>query len=93
MSGWRARAACAGHENLFDLAADKGRGPALHAALRFCQACPVQEDCLAEAMRAEGSLDVYRRCGVWGGTTPHQRKELADQCEHVLASSTSAPHS
>jgi WhiB family redox-sensing transcriptional regulator len=48
-------------------------GPALDQvaeAKRVCASCPVQSDCLAWALRAGESA------GIWGGTTPDERRYL-----------------
>src|SRR3954463_1890858 len=51
---------------------ERGR---LHAAsardaLAACQQCPAAEPCLTYALAADA------RFGIWGGTTPHQRREI-----------------
>jgi WhiB family redox-sensing transcriptional regulator len=48
-------------------------GPALmqaEAAKRICASCPVRANCLASALRAGESA------GIWGGTTPEERRIL-----------------
>lgn len=40
------------------------------AAIDICATCPVQADCLAYALRT-GEDD-----GIWGGTTPKQRRRM-----------------
>ena len=42
-------------------------------AMRVCQGCPVQMDCL------EFALEAKVRFGVWGGMTEKQRKTLERQ--------------
>lgn len=39
-------------------------------ALAICSQCSVSAECLSEALRLGETL------GIWGGTTPEQRKEL-----------------
>lgn len=63
---WRLRAGCAGvdPEQLFV------RGAAQRAATAICRGCPVQLECLAEA------LDERVPFGVWGGLTDRERRAL-----------------
>lgn len=49
-------------------------GCRLCAALRTCQRCPVQAQCLAYILDLE--TPAYRS-GIWGGTTPAARTERA----------------
>lgn len=42
-------------------------------AIRVCQGCPVQMDCL------EFALEAKVRFGVWGGVTEKQRRTLERQ--------------
>ena len=50
----------------------KGRGPVQQAevAKAFCRVCPSREPCLAFALATD------QRLGVWGGTTPEERRQL-----------------
>jgi len=43
------------------------------AAIRVCQGCPVQQDCLGFAIEAR------IRFGVWGGMTEKQRRSFQRQ--------------
>lgn len=45
-------------------------------ARRYCEACPVQRDCLAYALRVEGSQPSSNRAGVYGNAVPHQRARM-----------------
>jgi WhiB family transcriptional regulator, redox-sensing transcriptional regulator len=45
-------------------------------ALAYCQDCPVSHECLDAAMSTESSSNGFRH-GVWGGTTPKQRRAIA----------------
>ena len=45
-------------------------GAAQHMAKRICFGCPVQYECLAEA------LDSRIESGVWGGMTERERRSL-----------------
>lgn len=83
---WMLLAACRGTEPLMWFPDDyhntcetqEGRGNAdpfrrrlLAAARSVCQACPVQPDCLAYALRYKEPW------GIWGGLTAREREELA----------------
>ena len=66
---WVQRAACVGRDDVnffLDDDTDGGYGP----ALALCRTCVVVEPCLAAAV---GRREQF---GVWGGTTPSQRKKL-----------------
>lgn len=70
---WTADAACRGvdPEVFFPVAAG---GTALAeevaAAKAICARCPVSAECL------EWAVEVGEAYGVWGGTTPHERRYL-----------------
>lgn len=42
-----------------------------------CRTCPVREECLKLAMKAEGDLVGELRWGVYGGLDRHERARLA----------------
>jgi len=44
----------------------------------ICAACPVRLNCLKSALTAEGTDDVRRRFGMYGGRTPSERAALAN---------------
>ncbi|MFJ1869925.1 WhiB family transcriptional regulator [Streptomyces chartreusis] len=67
---WAARAACRNYD-LDDFFTDSKNGIAW--AKRICGGCPVREQCLAMALRAEDGS----RYGIYGGLTPEERAELA----------------
>lgn len=76
------RRRCAGREELF-LATGPG---AYKAAVKVCNglagkvtACPVKEACLAEALRAEGTLTAHYRALVYGGLKPAARARLVER--------------
>jgi WhiB family redox-sensing transcriptional regulator len=50
----------------------RGRGTVQQAevAKAFCRVCPSREPCLAFALATD------QRLGVWGGTTPEERRQL-----------------
>ena len=65
---WTARAACRG----LDTGTFYPATPEQEAeALAICATCPVREQCLEQALR---DREQY---GVWGGTTPEQRRRIA----------------
>lgn len=69
---WTDHAACRGvdPELFFPVST---RGPAqedVAEAKRVCARCPVAAECLAWALRAGESA------GIWGGTTPEERRYL-----------------
>lgn len=71
VDGWRRQALCACHP-------DKGAwfaedGATARRAKAVCRACPVQAECLRYALSC-GPLD-----GIWGGTTPYERRRLRRQ--------------
>lgn len=56
--------------------------PAAYApALAVCSACPVKEDCLADALRVERG---HPRHGVRGAMTPHERLMLEQRSHAVV---------
>ncbi len=64
---WRQRAACLRFDpDLFFPQAAEDPGP----ALAVCRSCPVQGACLAAALTV-GECD-----GVWGATTPEERRKM-----------------
>ena len=71
---WAAQAKCRGTEDyLFAESAEQKR-------VRFiCQACPVRNECLAEA------LDNRIEWGVWGGMTERERRQLLRQRADVTS--------
>lgn len=78
MSNWRKDAACKDlpTEWWFDLHPKKqgktGRPlwtEEMKRAIAICQECPVKDECLDWALQNEDY-------GIWGGTTPTQRKKL-----------------
>lgn len=53
-------------------------GKDTHAARLICATCPIRLACLAHALeRAE-----WEDHGVWGGTTPRQRRQLRRRTQH-----------
>ena len=78
---WTERAACrasAIDPELFFPVSDSGRAlPQVTAAKRICTACPVLTDCLAWALLAG------EPAGIWGGTTPLERRVLRAQARRL----------
>ena len=81
-TGWVARAACrtGDPERLFV------RGAAQRKATSICRGCPVQLECLADA------LDNRVEFGVWGGLTERERRavlrnrpDVTSWAEHLSA--------
>jgi hypothetical protein len=65
--GWRAQGLCLRHDpEVFFPGTLDDPGP----ALAICDGCPVLGACLATA------LDVGECDGVWGGTTPRERRTM-----------------
>lgn len=54
------------------------KGEPAGPAVAICQVCPVQGDCLQEAMEFEAG-DLTLVVGVRGGLTPNERRELLRQ--------------
>jgi WhiB family redox-sensing transcriptional regulator len=67
---WTARAACRGvdTEIFFPTTSDEEA-----EALAICAECPVRAQCLEYALRGRESN------GIWGGTTPEQRRRIRRQ--------------
>lgn len=55
------------------------RGKAQHEAKVLCRMCPVQRQCLADA------LDNRVEFGVWGGLTERERRALLRQHPEVVS--------
>lgn len=65
--GWRGRGKCLDHDpDVFFPNAAEDPAP----ALAICAACNVRGNCLA------ASLDAGECDGVWGGTTPEERRPM-----------------
>ncbi len=78
MVTWHADALCANRPDLDPVFfPEKGGNAKLNAEVReFCGNCPVQSDCLAEALRIEGDTPAIMRYGVRAGLTPGERARL-----------------
>ena len=75
--GWRALGSCLDQdpETFFP-----GSHEPLDAALAVCSTCPVKGSCLAAALDA-GDYD-----GVWGATTPEERRAMRQVWPLLVAS-------
>lgn len=87
-SNWHDEANCRGLGDegyaIFFPEIKKGDGgaklKALYApALELCSACPAKKPCLESQLKHE--KETLRFDGVWGGTTPEQRKEILSKRE------------
>lgn len=73
---WRDRAACLNHPGDFH----HGRGTSINRtahAKAICATCPVRDECMAFVMGLEDGISTYYRHGIWAGTTPDERAEIA----------------
>ncbi|KAB8195195.1 WhiB family transcriptional regulator [Nonomuraea phyllanthi] len=78
MLDWTRRAACLDldPELFFPISAEGPGRSQVEQAKHVCARCPVREACLAYA------LDTRQAYGVWGGTDPDQRRDLALAAAH-----------
>lgn len=79
------QARCRSHRALFQKTYDAGQSsPEVVQAKRICRSCPVWLACLRSALERE------EPAGVWGGTTPRDRRALLRQ-RAARTLSTEAP--
>jgi WhiB family transcriptional regulator, redox-sensing transcriptional regulator len=72
MDAWRTRARCLDADpDIFYPRFDENGA----TAKRICRRCPVCKPCLEYALSVPSLLDF----GVWGGTSPNERKRLRGQ--------------
>jgi WhiB family redox-sensing transcriptional regulator len=77
---WTARAACQDADpDLFFPITWEQPSQSIDQARRICEACSVQPDCLDWALRT-GEPD-----GIWGGTTPAERRRLRARQQRATA--------
>lgn len=76
MNEWHEDALCNGHPKP-DLWFPAGHHPNWNEAQHVCLKCPVRKKCLETAMKDEAEIGTLR-FGMWGGTTPQQRYQLAE---------------
>ena len=68
---WLKDANCKGLDSAIFFPPDKDVEAVLNAK-RICSACPVKRECLDYVL----TLPVYDDAGIWGGTTPSERKRI-----------------
>ena len=68
---WREAALCAQTDPDVFFPPPGGRGG--EPARRICRRCPVKAECLEAALAKPQHEDEY---GVWGGTTPKERRAI-----------------
>jgi WhiB family redox-sensing transcriptional regulator len=66
---WRLRASCRGLDPALFFPEDE-EGQGAERAQQVCATCPVREQCLQTALVTK---EAY---GVWGGTTPRDRRRI-----------------
>jgi WhiB family redox-sensing transcriptional regulator len=74
VSSWRKLASCAGVDPELFFPDHYQLRVGVMAAKAVCQSCPVQLECLTEAMEYEE--DTF---GIFGGLTPKERRELGSR--------------
>lgn len=80
---WMDDAACRADDIPPDLFfPDPGQYRVASAAKQVCAVCPVRTACLDYALAAERDRGDWSPAGVWGGTTPSERKRLARDQRH-----------
>jgi WhiB family redox-sensing transcriptional regulator len=79
---WRHDAACLHHVGTVDFF--PARGESVKEAKAVCATCPVKAPCLEYALR----FDVL--CGVWGGLSERERRQLKRDRRRVRTATGSA---
>ena len=86
-STWHREALCAqmGGDALFGWEGEKSRSIVLvyQQARKICARCPVQNECLEEALELQGNRAQQHRYGMWGGLTPGERTEISKKRRSV----------
>lgn len=68
---WMARASCLREDpEIFFPISDSPASDQVLRAKAVCRTCPVVRECLSYA------LETGERAGIWGGTTPDERRML-----------------
>ena len=71
---WQERGRCRGQDpSAWFPEKNKYQGVEAKAAIRICNVCPVQKECLDFAIN---EVDTIKRYGIWGGKTPTQRSRI-----------------
>ncbi|MCZ7413115.1 WhiB family transcriptional regulator [Streptomyces sp. WMMC897] len=73
---WARKAACTKPEADPDWWAAPGPSEDGQTAITWCAACPVRRPCLELAIRIEEDASAGHRSGIYGGLTPHDRRQL-----------------
>ncbi|MEU6235923.1 WhiB family transcriptional regulator [Kitasatospora sp. NPDC047058] len=47
-------------------------------AKEVCSRCPFRDACREQALALEGNAEAERRYGIWGATTPAERRAIYD---------------
>ena len=81
--GWMSRGACHGEdpELFFPVATNGAAVHQITAAKAACARCPVRAICLAYAV-------TTRQEGIWGGTTPDERRALREYADSPVPPQT-----
>ena len=80
---WRTEALCRGKPPAWFIASGSGRVRTTNPALELCVHCSVTERCLDEALaKPQWSL------GIWAGTMPRERADIAKSMRDVIACRT-----
>lgn len=75
---WTRLALCAGHPDRGAWFPEEGQSSARAKAV--CRACPVRAECLDFALHSRQFE------GIWGGTTPYERRRLLKKQRMALTS-------
>lgn len=80
---WQDRAACKGMDPKRWLGDKEAyvRWADFTDAVKVCNGCPVQAECLEWQLDFEADLAPYERWGIFGGMTPEQRAVIARKRE------------
>lgn len=73
--GWTRQALCAGHPDRQAWFPEDSQSA--RRAKAVCRACPVRDECLGFALR------TGQQEGIWGGTTPYERRRLRRSMANV----------
>ncbi len=75
---WHAQAACGDEPDAMFPGTSAAK---IHKAKALCGTCPVRQQCLEDAMEAEGNTGKCRRYGIRGGLTPTGRRRLYEELQ------------
>lgn len=75
---WTLKARCRGvdPEWFFPKGDPNGLTHGERRAKAICTACPVRRECLAYCLEHEGLVARDYKFGIWGGTTPSERRRV-----------------